>query len=371
MVAGSAMGLPTYAMTGLGALTGSGVMRKGGNFNLQGALMGGAMAYGMSSLGEYARAADLGTGAAGTPTPGLDVVPPPITPSVAPPVGDFAGSLSDPTAGMAQAYTPPPPPGIMSNLASGNFGTAMGQIGSNISNAASSAYDSAADFANKATTGSTYTDALKEGLENVQKTGGGLKSLITDPKAAIAQADKVAGIMAPGKAALSVGVGAMGLSDLDAQRDLLNQQQAAGAISDADYNAQMAEIEAGRKRGEAAMAKNPYQFAYGGSVDDEPGTDNLASYAMGGYAMGGEPRFLSGGGDGLSDDIPAIIGKDQPARLADGEFVVSSDVVSNLGNGSSKAGAKKLYDMMDRVRKQAHGTTKQIRKVNADKVLPA
>ena len=89
------------------------------------------------------------------------------------------------------------------------------------------------------------------------------------------------------------------------------------------------------------------------------------------FAEGGNvSRFLSGGGDGLSDDIPAIIGDKQPAKLADGEFVVSSDVVSNLGGGSSKAGAKKLYAMMDRVRKQAHGTKKQIRPVNT-KALPA
>jgi hypothetical protein len=94
----------------------------------------------------------------------------------------------------------------------------------------------------------------------------------------------------------------------------------------------------------------------------------IPGYALGGMAGG---RFLSGGGDGLSDDIPAVIGDKQPAKLADGEFVISSDVVSNLGNGSSKAGAKKLYAMMDRVRQQAHGSKKQISKVNANKVLPA
>lgn len=85
------------------------------------------------------------------------------------------------------------------------------------------------------------------------------------------------------------------------------------------------------------------------------------------YAQGG---YLDGPGDGLSDSIPATIEGKQPARLADGEFVVSSDVVSGLGNGSSKAGAKKLYAMMDRVRQQAHGTKKQIRKVNEKKVMP-
>jgi hypothetical protein len=86
------------------------------------------------------------------------------------------------------------------------------------------------------------------------------------------------------------------------------------------------------------------------------------------YAHGG---YLDGPGDGLSDSIPATIEGKQPARLADGEFVISSDVVSALGNGSSKAGAKHLYAMMDRVRQKAHGTKKQINKVNTKQVMPA
>jgi hypothetical protein len=101
---------------------------------------------------------------------------------------------------------------------------------------------------------------------------------------------------------------------------------------------------------------------YGAYQPTSYGTYELKKAAKGGY--------LDGPGDGLSDSIPATIEGKQPARLADGEFVVSSDVVSGLGNGSSKAGAKKLYAMMDRVRQQAHGTTKQIRKVNEKKVMP-
>jgi hypothetical protein len=91
--------------------------------------------------------------------------------------------------------------------------------------------------------------------------------------------------------------------------------------------------------------------------------------SLGGYSDGG--RLLKGPGTGLSDAIPAVIGTKQPARLADGEFVVSSDVVSGLGGGSTDAGAKKLYAMMDRIRKHAHGTKKQVKKVNDKKVLPA
>ena len=95
--------------------------------------------------------------------------------------------------------------------------------------------------------------------------------------------------------------------------------------------------------------------------------------ALGGYSDGG--RLLKGPGDGVSDSIPATIGrKKQPARLADGEFVVPARIVSELGNGSTEAGARKLYAMMDRIQK-ARGKTVGKGKVAAnsrsDKHLPA
>jgi hypothetical protein len=88
----------------------------------------------------------------------------------------------------------------------------------------------------------------------------------------------------------------------------------------------------------------------------------------GGYKKGG---YLDGPGDGMSDDIPATIEGKQPARLADGEFVVPADVVSHLGNGSTKAGAQRLYSMMDKVRKARTGTTKQGKQIKPEKYLPA
>jgi len=69
--------------------------------------------------------------------------------------------------------------------------------------------------------------------------------------------------------------------------------------------------------------------------------------------------------------IHATINGRQPARLADGEFVIPADVVSGIGNGSSKAGAKRLYSMMDRVRKERTGTTKQAKAINPAKVMAA
>jgi len=95
------------------------------------------------------------------------------------------------------------------------------------------------------------------------------------------------------------------------------------------------------------------------------------NFAKGGLGSALPPRFLSGGGDGMSDSIKANIDGKQEARLADGEFVVPADVVSHLGNGSSKAGAKKLYAMMDKIRKARTGRTRQAPEVNAQRYMPA
>jgi hypothetical protein len=100
------------------------------------------------------------------------------------------------------------------------------------------------------------------------------------------------------------------------------------------------------------------QFAGGG-------ISSLGTYSD--YARGG--RMLKGPGDGMSDDIPATIAGKQPARLANEEFVVPADVVSHLGNGSSEAGAKALYKMMDRVRQARTGNKKQGKQINPEKYL--
>jgi hypothetical protein len=93
------------------------------------------------------------------------------------------------------------------------------------------------------------------------------------------------------------------------------------------------------------------------------------------FAAGGKTpangKFLMGDGDGMSDDIPATISDKQPARLADGEFVIPADVVSHIGNGSSKAGAKKLYEMMDKIRKERTGKTKQAPAIKPERHMPA
>jgi hypothetical protein len=97
-------------------------------------------------------------------------------------------------------------------------------------------------------------------------------------------------------------------------------------------------------------------------------------YAMGGpiaFAKGGHQGYLNGDGDGMSDSIPATIEGKQPARLADGEFVIPAGVVSHIGNGSSKAGSKQLYAMLDRIRKARTGHTKQGKQIKPQKYMPA
>ena len=97
------------------------------------------------------------------------------------------------------------------------------------------------------------------------------------------------------------------------------------------------------------------------------GISDLGGYSD--YARGG--RMLKGPGDGMSDNIPATIAGKRPARLADGEFVVPADVVSHLGNGSTDAGAKQLYAMMNKVRQARTGRKAQGREINPRQYVPA
>jgi hypothetical protein len=96
--------------------------------------------------------------------------------------------------------------------------------------------------------------------------------------------------------------------------------------------------------------------------------------SLGGYSDGG--RLLRGPGDGVSDDIPATIhsndGTKQEARLADGEFVFPARIVSEIGNGSTEAGARKLYAVMDKIQKDRGRSLRNVAlDSNADRHLQA
>lgn len=128
-----------------------------------------------------------------------------------------------------------------------------------------------------------------------------------------------------------------------------------------------------------------YRGGMGNSGEGGPGSPGgwarggyVPSYALGGlgslggYSDGGQ--LLRGPGDGVSDSIPATIGGSRPARLADGEFVVPARIVSELGNGSTEAGARQLYAMMDRVQRARGKTTGKGRvaaDTRANQYLPA
>ena len=98
------------------------------------------------------------------------------------------------------------------------------------------------------------------------------------------------------------------------------------------------------------------------------GIMSLRNGHLGSYSDGGQ--LLRGPGDGVSDDIPATIADKQPARLADGEFVIPARIVSELGNGSTEAGARKLYAMMDRIKKARRSAKDIAADTKTDRYLP-
>jgi hypothetical protein len=154
----------------------------------------------------------------------------------------------------------------------------------------------------------------------------------------------------------------------------------AGRFVDSDPNTRnLSPLEAAMLRNKKLMSKSGIKMqempktgikSLGGDFSDMAARGGVAH--LGDYSDGG--RLLKGPGDGVSDNIPATIGGKQPARLADGEFVVPARIVSELGNGSTEAGAKRLYAMMDRVqkaRKKTVGKGKIAKDSKSSKYLPA
>jgi hypothetical protein len=180
------------------------------------------------------------------------------------------------------------------------------------------------------------------------------------------------GDLTPKQKLLAGGAGVMGLGMLADRNKYGVPQQSpyTGPLSQFHYN--------------PSTYRPTYAYAEGGITTlDSGGYDRMVGeepmYAsnmnsggiasLGGYSDGGQ--MLKGPGDGMSDSIPATIAGKRPARLARDEFVVPADVVSHLGNGSSDAGAKQLYAMMDKVRQARTGNKKQGREINPRKYMPA
>jgi hypothetical protein len=318
-------GVNAMYAAGLGAL-GSG-FAGGGGFNFKRGLMGGMTAYGLSNL--YTGLQAAGGAPPGSSIPSTDIAAANLTPD---PISSLNASQGFTGVGEANLLNSVNPSGI-SSVAS-DFGTQMSNAG--------------------------------QGIKNL--TGLGETTL------ASGDALKAAGSQFGTGSAMGIYGGVTGTAALNEYDEMKDQADLAAAKNETERAAIMDRIEQSKQRGIQAMRANPYMFAEGGSVDDEAGFDDF-NYMDGGIAAmakgGMPPRFLSGGGDGMSDDIKATINDKQPARLADGEFVIPADVVSHLGNGSSKAGAKKLYSMMDRVRHARTGNKKQGKQINPNKFLLA
>jgi len=234
------------------------------------------------------------------------------------------------------------------------------------------------------------TDYVNQGLQDVYNKAAnsqfaqGAKELVTNPNAPSALIDKTGYIPYAALATPYIAEQAQKAQNKlkEQQNEILARAEEAkfGDIHDFTYDPETMSYTSAGTRRIKYDPKDIHSFSYdpvsgeytkaanGGVMGmGSGGISDLGSYSDGG-------RMLRGPGDGVSDSIPATIGDKQPARLADGEFVVPARIVSELGNGSSEAGARKLYAMMDRIQKARGKTTgKNAVATNsrAEKHLPA
>ena len=145
-----------------------------------------------------------------------------------------------------------------------------------------------------------------------------------------------------------------------------SQNQAGGGDGGMDPNLSPGGEQAKDKMSPGAISALAQGFAR------QQTTSPNESVRLGLEALAGGGYLETGGkvGDGMSDEIKASIDGNQEARLSDGEFVVPADVVSHLGNGSSDAGAKRLYEMMDKVRTARTGNKQQGKEIKPERYMP-
>jgi hypothetical protein len=181
-----------------------------------------------------------------------------------------------------------------------------------------------------------------------------------------------------------------GIIDVGGKFVKTSDKEGPGLISKSDFEEQYGQTTAEKnQQGGGGGGMDP-NLAPGGQGDDaglNPGAISALasgfaqqqtnpptkSQTLGLEALAGGGYLETGGevGDGMSDEIEATIEGEQEARLSDGEFVIPADVVSHLGNGSSDAGAKRLYEMMDKIRMARTGTKKQGKEINPERYMPA
>jgi hypothetical protein len=300
-----------------------------GGFDLQRGLMQGITAYGLGSLQQ-----NLG----GPSTPGG---PPASTgTAVSPEFGavDSVGVDSANPSGIDLAGATTPPDSVVRGTSS---------VGTDVFNP--SGIDQA---------GASITETVNPNYGTYSDTAG----IQTQPRVSIApETTALGGIGEPMKTSTALLTTGLGLSST-AESDKLTS---AGIAVKRE------------KEEEDELYRRLFERSLGAVPVRSGGLMKLAgggmTYMEAGGTTGptGAPREVVGNGDGMSDSVPADIEGVQEARLADGEFVIPADVVADIGNGSSDAGSKKLYDMMDRVRKARHGTTEQPPEIKAERLMPA
>jgi hypothetical protein len=125
---------------------------------------------------------------------------------------------------------------------------------------------------------------------------------------------------------------------------------------------------AGSDKGDA-----PSSDSIGDASTDSKRAGGLVKLAQGGLVgireLAGGGKIVTGPGGGLDDLIPTTIDGRRAARLSDGEFVIPADVVSMFGDGSSRAGSQKLYDLVKGVRREKTGTTRQAGQLPVGRIL--
>ena len=184
-------------------------------------------------------------------------------------------------------------------------------------------------------------------MGRISDIGGGIKQAVSSQDAL-------------GQFAKENKIGAMAL----AGGAMASNRMEAGQAMQEKNDARKAKDVAERKRVENRIAST---YAAQGRAQPQ----FTRTFAEGGITSQVDGRFMRGEGDGMSDGIPAVINGNQEAALADGEFVIPADVVSNLGNGSSEAGAQQLYAMMERIRQARTGSPNQAKAIAPKKMMPA
>jgi hypothetical protein len=234
-------------------------------------------------------------------------------------------------------------PGL-TNIGSVPFGTSLGQLGTGSGGIANLVSNS--PIAAPATFAAPATPPVDDSFL------GGMKKFADNPLASLMENKFTAGAAA--------------LAGTTAKKKKEEEEEYTGPLSRFKYNP-----DAYRPSGYADGGITSLD-GYDRMVGEQPMYQAMARGGiadLGSYSDGG--RMLKGPGDGMSDNIPATIAGKRPARLADGEFVVPADVVSHLGNGSTDAGAKQLYAMMNKVRKARTGRKAQGREINPRQYVPA